>query len=1122
MKCSACQSDNRDGVKFCEECGTEIAIVCPRCDSRIPVGKKYCGMCGEKLAQGETVKKASAIDYDRPDSYTPKFMAQKILTTRSSLVGERKLVTVFFADVAGFTTLSEELDPETVHQIMDGCFKILMDEIHKYEGTINQFTGDGVMALFGAPLAHEDHAQRACHAALGVQKSLAQYGQKVKGEFGPDFKMRIGLNSGPVVVGAIGDDLRMDYTAVGDTTNLAARMESMAGPGEILVSDKTYRLVEKYFLLESFGEMPIKGKKEPQAVHKLISASDVRSRLEASEARGLIQYVGRKEETSEFLKVYEKVLKGRGQVLGIVGEAGIGKSRFVFEMHRRMDDHCRYVESRCIQYGSNIPFLPILESFKSYFGISEGETEEEIVRKLERRLADLDKELLPSLPAFRDFLSLPVRDREWESLDPKEKRGKTFEAIRDLLIRLSQDAPLILVVDDLQWMDKTSEEFISYFIEWIANVPILLLLLYRQEYSHPWGSKSFYRKIGIYQLSEDESRQFIGYLMKDGDIDPQVEDLIMGRTSGNPLFMEELTHTLMENGSILKRNNKYQLSKGISELQVPDSIQGIIAGRMDRLEDNIKNTMQMASVIGRNFLFKILQAITGLRDEIKGYLLRLQSLEFIYEKQIFPELEYIFKNVVTQEVAYNSLLLNRRREIHGSIGRAIEAMYPNQTEEFYEVIAHHYSKSDHHERAYKYLKLSGDKAIRNNSAWEAFLFYKKALGILKEHLHNQEQQPRQLALLHSMMSPIILLGFPEGTLEILEEGVAISKELEDQKSLIRFYSNMGFFHSVRGRHEEGLRYSGKAFEEATAINDITAMAQTAPDLCLSNFAAGQYETIIHIASRMIHALRKAGKERDTFGGPAVVYPTLISLSGYSLAHLGRFEEGMSHCLYGLEEAEQTESLFTKCLGYYYPGMALLLKGDWKAAKDYLVSCIDGFKQVKFIQIEAIAKGGLGVAEAYLGDPKLGRNLAEESLTLLQEAGIEWQISMLKCFAGMCCHESGDPDGARRFFDEALAVASKNNEVFCRGKALIWGGRILGSLSEESVGEAEQRMLEGIEILSELGAMPEMSIGKLFLGELYAKTDRRQASRTHLTEAATMFREMGMEYWLEKTNASAGG
>ena len=332
MQCPQCQSNNREGVNFCEECGASVTVICTNCNSRIPIDKKFCGECGQKLGQEEAAHPDPVIDYSRPDSYTPKFMAEKILTTRGSLEGERKLVTVFFSDVTGFTSLSEELDPETVHQIMDGCFKILMQEIHKYEGTINQFTGDGVMALFGAPLAHEDHAQRACHAALAIQKALTGYGRRVKAEFGVDFKMRIGLNSGPVVVGAIGNDLRMDYTAVGDTTNLASRMESMAKPGSILVTGDIYRLARDFFEFEPLGEVQIKGKEGVQEACELKKATEVETRIEAAAARGLTKFVGRKSEIDALREAFKKTKAGSGQVIGIVGEAGVGTSRLLFEL----------------------------------------------------------------------------------------------------------------------------------------------------------------------------------------------------------------------------------------------------------------------------------------------------------------------------------------------------------------------------------------------------------------------------------------------------------------------------------------------------------------------------------------------------------------------------------------------------------------------------------------------------------------------------------------------------------------------------------------------------------------------------------------------------------------------
>ncbi|NNG07559.1 MAG: AAA family ATPase, partial [Desulfobacteraceae bacterium] len=652
MKCPKCQSENREDVKFCEECGAKMETECPNCEAKIPLGKKFCGACGHKLeSPPEKPSEAPPLDYSNPASYTPKHLADKILTTRSSIEGERKLITVLFLDVANFTGISERLDPEQVHEIMDGTFKILMDEIHKYEGNINQFTGDGVMALFGAPLAHEDHAQRACNASLAIQKALKSYAKKINERHGVGFKARIGLNSGSVVVGAIGDDLRMDYTAKGDTTNLAARMESMAEPGSVLLTASTQRLAKDYFDLKPLGKVPVKGKAEPQEIYELLGVSKVVTRLDASVAKGLTQYMGRKREMESLMACYERVEAGVGQVVGIIGEAGVGKSRLILELRGKLPQNHAYLEGHCLPYGSSIPFLPLLDIIRSFFDIQEGEPEKQSKEKMREKTLGLDENLTHALPAFQDLLCPPAEDESWSNLEPKEKRLKTFEAIRDLLIRLSQVRPLILMVDDLHWTDKTSEEFLDYFVGWLANTRVLLLLLYRPEYIHPWGSKSYYSQIRLDQLSAGTSAELIQSILERGEVVPEIMEIILTRAAGNPLFMEELTKTLLENGSIKKDNHRYVLTVEASDVQVPDNVQGIIAARMDRLKDKIKRTMQVASVIGRDFAFSILQTITGTRDELKAHLLDLQNLEFIYEKSLFPELEYIFKHAVTQEVA---------------------------------------------------------------------------------------------------------------------------------------------------------------------------------------------------------------------------------------------------------------------------------------------------------------------------------------------------------------------------------------------------------------------------------------------------------------------------------------
>jgi class 3 adenylate cyclase len=566
MKCPKCQTENREARIFCLECGTKLVLVCTECGFENLPGEKFCGKCGLDLR--EPVK-APPIDYAQPQSYTPKHLKDKILTTRSSIEGERKLVTVFFADVANYTAMSEKLDPEEVHQIMDGCFKILMDEIHKYEGTINQFTGDGVMALFGAPVAHEDHAQRACYAALSVQKALEEYEEKLKRDHGVKFKMRIGLNSGHVVVGSIGNDLRMDYTAIGDTTNLAKRMESAASPGNVFVSKNTHRLVRDFFEFSTPMKLDVEGKEEPHEAYELIGTGEIDTRFRASVAKGLTPFVGRKNSLPALLEAYDKVKSGSGQVVGIVGEAGVGKSRLLLEFRNRiLEDKFTYLEGRCIHFGSSMAYLPILDILRSYYGIIEEDRENAIKQKITDKSLSLDENLNCVTAPFQELLSLKVDDDAFLKLEPQQKREKTFEALRDFFIRLSQDKILIIAIEDLHWIDKTTEEFLNYLIGWIASSPILLILLYRPEYTHQWGSKSYYSKLGLTQLTIKSSAELVQAILEEGEVAPELSELILNRAAGNPLFMEEMTYMLLENGSIEKKDNQYVLIGKASDVQL--------------------------------------------------------------------------------------------------------------------------------------------------------------------------------------------------------------------------------------------------------------------------------------------------------------------------------------------------------------------------------------------------------------------------------------------------------------------------------------------------------------------------------------------------------------------------
>jgi len=1113
MKCPKCQFGNREGAIFCLECGEKLELVCPQCGKMLPLLAKFCDGCGQDITE---VKVAPSIDYSQPQSYTPQFLADKILTTRSTIEGERKLVTVLFADVANYTSISEKLDPEEVHQIMDGCFKVLMDEIHRYEGTIDKFTGDGVMALFGAPVAHEDHAQRACYAALAIQRAIKEYGEKVEKECGVEFKMRVGLNSGPVIVGSVGNDLRMDYTAIGDTTNLASRMESMAKPTTVLVSADTHRMARDFFKFESLGKVEVKGKEEPVEAYMLIEAGEVETRFEAAVAKGLTKFVGRQREMEALKEAFEKARSGSGQVVGVLGEAGVGKSRIILELRGalRKKEHT-YLEGRCLHYGGYMAYLPFLDILRSYFDIKEGEREFVIKKKMAEKITQIDENLEGILPPLHEILSLKVEDEEYLKLEPPQKREKTFEAIRDLLIRVSQNKPLILAIEDLHWVDRTSEELLTYLIGWLANAHILLIFLYRPEYTHQWSSKSYYSQVGVDQLSTRTSAELVQSILEGGEVVPELRELILSRAAGNPLFVEEFTHTLLENGSIQKKDHQYMLSIKASEIQVPDTIQGIIAARMDRLEDNLKRTMQVASVIGRDFAYRILQTITGMREELKSYLLDLQGLEFIYEKSLFPELEYIFKHALTQEVAYNSLLLKRRKEIHERIGKAIEELYADRLEEFYEMLAYDYSRSENLEKAYQYLKLSGDKAARSYSNWEAFRFYREAIKVLNKLPETEGNKRRGIEVRLLGAIPMMALGYPEDSLQILQEGERLSRELGDERSLAKLYSIMGLCYSMRGDAVEGMKYAENCFEQAEKIQDIELMAATGLDLCMSYMTASEFSKVVEVAPRVIDLFEKTQRESESFGKGVNVYSQLLWQYGGSAAWLGDFEKGEALCEKALRFALEIKDLFGLGTIEFQYGFVCNQRGNGKEGVEHLRNAIKYCEEGQVLILLGLLWTGMGWGYHLMDDLPNALEHAEKALQI-QSDGIPLKLSITYWLLCAVHLDLGNLRDARTWGEKALKLSQDNREPDTEGLVWILLGRILLKTDSSQSDRAEEYILRGIEILDKWKLKPFYSQGCLRLGELYADTGQSKKALETLKKAESAFQEMGMDYWLRRT------
>jgi tetratricopeptide (TPR) repeat protein len=580
--------------------------------------------------------------------------------------------------------------------------------------------------------------------------------------------------------------------------------------------------------------------------------------------------------------------------------------------------------------------------------------------------------------------------------------------------------------------------------------------------------------------------------------------------------MEEFTHTLLESGSIVRKERQYVLSRTPSEIRVPDTIQGIIAARMDRLEENLKRTMQVASVIGRDFAFRILQTITGMREELKAYLLNLQGLEFIYEKQLFPELEYIFKHALTQEVAYNNLLVKRRSEIHKRIGEAIEALYPERLEEFYEILAYHYAKGEDPQKACRYLRRSGDKATRNHALTEAYGFYREALGLLDQRSETEDNREERIEVIECMKIPIGLLGFSQDSLAFFQQGERLAKELGDTRRLAVFYSAMGLYYTHAGNPSMALRYTEDAFAEARKTPDLELMVPLAYSLCITYMWTGDLSKITNVAPGVIDLLEKTGRESEFFAAGMSPYCSLCGTYGISLGQLGNFAEGKTFLQKALREATQVNDLATLGMAELNYGGFFYIKGDWESAKEHLEKSIQHSEAAKFHLISAVGLSFLGSVYSRLGNPETGRRHAEKGLHIHRESGIQALLSTNYLLLGAIHLDLGDLEKARSCAEEALRLSRKNNEKTFEGSALIWLGRILGKRGPRQAEKVEECIFQGLEILRDMKRKPHYAQGYLFLGEFYLDAGEKEKAAEHLKKAEGMFLEMGMDYWLDRT------
>ena len=898
--CAGCGHANVDAARFCVECGTALTRRCVSCRGELPRHAKFCAECGARVAM---VAVALARD---PRSYTPKHLADKILKSKSALEGERKQVTVLFADVKGSMELAEQLDPEEWHRLLERFFEILADGVHRFEGTVNQYTGDGIMALFGAPIAHEDHAQRACYAALYLRDRLGGYADQLRIHPGVNFSFRLGLNSGEVVVGRIGDDLRMDYTAQGHTVGLAQRMEQLAPAGGVALSQHTQRIVDGFFDVRSLGSMQIKGAREAVGVYVLEGTGRYRTRLDTSRARGLSRFVGRAGETGALEAALQRALEGTGRVAAVVGEPGVGKSRLCAEFVER----CRVgglmvYEAHCPAHGKTIPYLPLLELLRNLFGITDQDAPPEARQKIAGALALLDDAFADDRALVLDFLGVADPNAPLLQLDPAVRQRRLFAFLRRLIqLRTARD-PVVLLLDDLHWIDPGSDLFVAQIVEAVSTTRTLLLVNFRPEYTADWLRKSWVLQLPVAPLGTEALaelvRDWVGAAASVAALPP----LIGARSGGNPFFAEEIVLSLIETQRLAGARGAYELTTALETIEVPATVRALLAARIDRLGEREKQVLYTAAVIGKEFSRPLVEAVVDIDGaDVDAALSALLAAEMINERSIYPVAEYSFKHPLTHEVALHAQLTTSRRARHSAVAHAIAPAEADRLDEYAGLLAHHWMEAGEgmhaavwHIRAARWVQSSDIAAARRH-----WMQARVLLGSLPDCA---ERSRILLEVYPELVNTLDRLGAePAESLAVFREGVDLARRAGDRRTEALLEAAYSQLVSSQNDFDTMGAHASRAVALADAEGDLAVRLFARHFLGRSFAWRSRWEESVAVFDGSVAiAGGDAAAEIQVLGWWP--YVESLAVRGAILSILGRTDEA-------LEFGEQFPALMRKC------------------------------------------------------------------------------------------------------------------------------------------------------------------------------------------------------------------
>lgn len=1151
MKCPKCQFENPERLKFCGECGAKLELLCPGCNSLNPPQFKFCGECGHDLisqAKQPPKELTFAEKLDKIQRYLPGGLTEKILAQRGKIEGERKQVTVMFCDMEGFTPLSERLGLEEVYNPMDKVYEILIHNVHDYGGTVNEMTGDGIMALFGAPIALEDAPQRAIRSALAIHREMARISPSPKtlppgekGSFGPPWasspsmgearsggdsftvkgepakglpsiRMRIGIHTGQVVVGTLGNDLRVEFKAVGDTVNLASRMESMAEPGTTYVTHDTFRLTEGFFRFESFGEKSVKGKEEPVRVYRVVSSSARMTRFDVNSERGLTPFVGRSRELELLLDGFERARGGRGQSLSIVAEAGLGKSRLLYEFRKAVaNEDVTFLEGRCLSYSRGEVYYPVADLLKASFDIRETDGDGDVIEKVKRNLQALQMNDADTLPYLLELLPVKESGIEKITMTPEAKKERILEALRRMVIRGSEMRPLIMAVEDLHWMDRSSEEAFRYIFENISGARVLLIFTYRPEFIHTWGGKSYHSQVNLNRLSNRESLAMVHHLLGTDNIETNLEELILERAEGVPFFIEELVKSLKDLRIIERKNGGYRLTKDLMAMAIPGTIQDVIMARVDSLPEPAKGVLQAGSVIGREFGYRLIQRVRGLPEgELLSHLSVLKDSELVYERGIFPRSTYIFKHALTQKVIYDSILTTRRKRLHKETGDAIELLYRDRLDEHFVVLAEHFTASETYEKSVEYLNLARNVALKKAAFAEAISLAERRIACL-EKLPQTEEVQKQIINARANIGLLCLNinHYKEGK-KAVEPVVDLALKLNHKRGLSGIYTTLGAYYWSVEDAPNAIKYLEEAIKISEEARDMVSF------VLANNFLGWTFSCFECDFERALYHLGKSLKINEA----ARNIPTTVVMK-CNIGEAVYFYQGKMELAYVITEealrlAEESGDIYSKGWACTRYGEICYGKGLFGKAEDILLKGVSYCGRVQNYVVAATAEMYLGEIGRVSGRYREAYSFYIKAMEILVSYLPSSWTNLLKVASALAKVLAGERDiDLESLYNSASEIKLKIVE----GQLQRYLGEILLHLDDLHMAEADEYFQKAIEADKRHGMMFQLGLDYLAYVQLFKRKGDTAKARENLLTAAQIFKDCGADGWQHKAETA---